>query len=286
MNSSSASTGSQFDDLYIQVASRVKGIDELLDSFMGFLHRKTDFFVEVPPNRKSRSGFPKGVAESMLIKSFKKFPTRIPSEADMKVVEKPAVLTPRELSTKSGSTQSNALKPKAPAATVVPRLTEEGKQIPVGNGGFGDNYYWTQTLKDLSVFVDVPPGTKGRDVKCTITPTKLSLHVAGAGTSTGSTSSVDIDGEFEFAVRGDESMWTINTSQDSNTGAKYSQILLTLDKVQHTWWQHVIKGHPQIDTTKVDSSQNIGDYDEQTQASIRKLMFEQKQQVWMNGNMK
>jgi len=285
------SSGPQFDDLYIQIASRVKGIDELLDSFMGFLHRKTDFFVEVPVNRKSKSGFPKGIAESMILKSFKKFPMRLPSEDDMKALEKPALLKPSALSAKpavevltdaSSSAKNSTVSQNSKSVAVskesnIPRLTEDGKQIPVGNGGFSDNYYWTQTLKDLSVFIDVAPGTKSKDIQCTIAPNKLSLQIR----SNEGLRSV-IVGDFEYAVRVDESMWTINTSADSNTGAKYSQILITLDKIQHTWWKHVIKGHGEIDTSKVDSSQNIGDYDEQTQATIRKLMFEQKQQVLFN----
>jgi hypothetical protein len=279
----SSSTGPQFDDLYIQVASRVKGIDELLDSFMGFLHRKTDFFVEVPADRQSRSGFKKGVAEAMIVKSFNKFPMRVPSEDDMRAVEKPPSLKPSKLTAQPAvealgqASSSTTAQSKSRGASVAPapRLTEDGKQIPVGNGGFTDKYYWTQTLKELTVFVDVPAGTKSKDIKCTIAPSKLTLHLLQPpGEPT-----VVIEGEFEFSVRTDESMWTINTSTDSNTGAKYSQILITLDKIQHTWWRHVVKGHPEIDTSKVDSSQNIGDYDEQTQASIRKLMFEQKQQV-------
>mmetsp|Transcript_17717 Transcript_17717/g.39784 ORF Transcript_17717/g.39784 Transcript_17717/m.39784 type:complete len:88 (+) Transcript_17717:1-264(+) len=58
-----------------------------------------------------------------------------------------------------------------------------------------------------------------------------------------------------------------------------SQIVITLEKTRKTWWKHVIEGHPEIDTTKVDSSQNISEYDETTQATIRKIMFDQKQKL-------
>ena len=35
----------RFDGMYLQVAQTIGGIDPLLDSFFGFLRRKTDFFA-------------------------------------------------------------------------------------------------------------------------------------------------------------------------------------------------------------------------------------------------
>ena len=67
-------------------------------------------------------------------------------------------------------------------------------------------------------------------------------------------------------------MWTLNISTNS-----IPQVVITLDKGRNTWWKHIIQGHPEIDTNKVDSSQKIDEYDESTQAAIRKIMFDQKQ---------
>ena len=36
------------------------------------------------------------------------------------------------------------------------RYTEEGKQIPVGNGGVAATHTWTQTLKELTAIFEVP----------------------------------------------------------------------------------------------------------------------------------
>ena len=52
----------RFDGMYLQVAQTIGGIDPLLDSFFGFLRRKTDFFAgAADPGRgssitSSRSG--------------------------------------------------------------------------------------------------------------------------------------------------------------------------------------------------------------------------------------
>ncbi|KAJ1423733.1 HSP20-like chaperone [Ochromonadaceae sp. CCMP2298] len=200
--------------------------------------------------------------------------------------------------------------PTPTAPTPAPTHTAEGKQVPVGNGGFAPGYYWTQTLKEVTIYVDCPPGTRSRDVKCTIKAQSLSVTVSTAATA--ATTAVPVDtavagapvltlgavstgpppapaptapvimGSLEDVVRTEESMWTI-ASGGSGSGGKGgmddSQIVITLEKTRKTWWKHVIEGHPEIDTTKVDSSQNISEYDETTQATIRKIMFDQKQKV-------
>ena len=52
-----------------------------------------------------------------------------------------------------------------------------------------------------------------------------------------------------------------------------SEVLtLSVEKVVHTWWECVVAGHAAIDTQMVDSTQQVHDYDEETQGAIRKIM--------------
>eukprot|EP00602_Paraphysomonas_sp_CaronLab_P001702 CAMPEP_0185034018 /NCGR_PEP_ID=MMETSP1103-20130426/23505_1 /TAXON_ID=36769 /ORGANISM="Paraphysomonas bandaiensis, Strain Caron Lab Isolate" /LENGTH=247 /DNA_ID=CAMNT_0027570501 /DNA_START=141 /DNA_END=884 /DNA_ORIENTATION=+ len=208
-------------------------------------------------------GFPKGVAEKMLLDSFHKYPYK--------------QYTDPSQDTHCGRTildESSPKKEKSPVADIspvsprsMPVVDEGGPQVPIGNGGHAERYYWTQTLKEATVYVDIDaPGVRGKDVKCVIKPRELSLVVKGENI---------IQGEFEDAVKVDESMWTL-LSDDTSEG-RNQQVIITLDKTRHTWWKHILKGDPEIDTTKVDSTQNISEYDEETQATIRKIMFDQKQ---------
>lgn len=189
-------------------------------------------------------GFAKGEAEKMVLDAFHRRPYKgVVSSVNHVGDVKPAVAMPKQ-PTKF-------------------HLGPEGKQLPIGNGGIAENYYWTQSLNDLSIFVDVPAGVKGKDVKCCISPTKLALEVQG----------LIICGQFEDLINASESVWTI--SRDPIGGN--SQVVITLEKVKKTWWKSAIVGHPEIDTTKVDSSQGIDEYDRDTQAAIRKIMYEQRQ---------
>lgn len=43
--------------------------------------------------------------------------------------------------------------------------TTTEKQLPIGNGGKGPNYTWTQTLKEAQVTIPVPAGTNSKEIK-------------------------------------------------------------------------------------------------------------------------
>jgi len=247
------------DAVLSQMAAKLGGVQPLLEAMFGFLHRRTDFYHEFDPvvSPKAKMGFPKGAAERIVQQAFLKFPFKSYEER-----------------VAGGASSADAAaapppSPPAPSVSAIPssllQLTAEGKQVPMGNGGIGPNYYWTQTLNDVTVYIDVATGTRGKDVACEIKARDLQLSVV-----CGESTRVLISGSFEDAIRQDESMWTINIS----SGAP--QIVLMLEKTRKTWWKHVIVGHPEIDTGKVDSTQRISEYDESTQAAIRKIMAEQQ----------
>jgi hypothetical protein len=76
-------------------------------------------------------------------------------------------------------------------------------------------------------------------------------------------------------------VWTLDTDAESVGGAGGGQhpvkvLTLTLDKAVETWWTCLVTGHPEIDATQVDSTRQVTDYDEETQAAIRKIMFDQQ----------
>ena len=245
---------------FSQLASKLGGVEPLLDAMFGFLSRRTDFYIEFDRSVSPQAtmGFPSGAAERMVQRAFAKFP--------FKAYESMGTAVPCG----DGKGDSKAVAAAIPpAAQTLFQLTPEGKQVPLGNGGIGPNYYWTQTLQDATMYFDVAEGTRGKDVKCEIRATDIHLGVISKKSQ--QEHIVLVSGRFEDPVRQDESMWTINISP---TG---SQIVITLEKTRKTWWKHAIVGHPEIDTNNVDSTTRISDYDESTQATIRKIMAEQQQ---------
>lgn len=250
----------QIDLVLSQLASKAGGVKPLLASVFGFLHRRTDFYVEYDPVESPRAtmGFPRGVSNKIVQDAFLQFPFKQYQDMQAQVQAQSTEAPPSATAGKAGGTSA--------LVAAIPQLVAgSDKQVPLGNGGIGPNYYWTQTLQDATVYVDVAEGTRGKDVSCEIKAKTFLLTVGGV---------VLIDGEFEDPVRLDESMWTINIS---SSGTQPPQVVVTLDKTRKTWWKHAFVGHAEIDTSKVDSTQKIGEYDDATQASIRKIMFEQQQ---------
>jgi len=157
------------------------------------------------------------------------------------------------------------------------RYTEEGKQIPIGNGGSTSRYVWTQTLEEVTVHIPLPEGVRGKDLDVKIGANSLSIRRKD-GHPSGSTADVaPLEGTLFAKIRPSESTWTLESTTHSSQ--KMTTLQLILDKVQQTWWDTVISGDtPLIDTTMVDSTRHIGTYDDETQAQIRKIMFDQRQE--------
>eukprot|EP00937_MAST-01D_sp_MAST-1D-sp2_P006509 g6509.t1 len=154
-----------------------------------------------------------------------------------------------------------------PDAAVRIRYTDEGKQVPIGNGGVTANYWWTQTLYETTVYVDVPAGTRARDLDVDIKPRRLCVALKG-GSEAGN--GRYIDGALPERVRCDECYWNLESNR---------QVVVVLQKVVETWWRSVVEGDAEIDCTKVDSTMKIDEYDDETQGAIRKIMFDQKQKA-------
>eukprot|EP01036_Dinobryon_divergens_P025589 gene25590-34153_t len=246
----------KFDDVFGHVAGTAGGIEPLLTAFFGFLHRKTDFYVQFRPEkgRAYKMGFPVGEAEKMLLQTFHKFPhkefdgVKAPSTEK---IDKPVNISPvgsqdesineSHFETEKNQGEDSNHTNESYSRSLIDRkvnIDPSGKQLPIGNGGLGPNYYWTQTLKDLTVYVDVGKGTRGKDVKCTIQPRKIVLSVKGITL---------LDGTLDESVKTEDSMWTIADSRQTNGD---SQIVISFEKCKKTWWKSVIEGHPQIDATK------------------------------------
>ena len=137
----------------------------------------------------------------------------------------------------------------------------------MGNGGIAATHSWTQTLYETTVTIDVPAATKAKDVACKISARGLTLDIAGGA--------VSLAGNWYDVIDAGASCWTLD-----RPGRDRACLVLTLEKTQETWWRSVFKDAPkadQIDAQKVDSTKRMDEYDEKTQAGIRKCMFDQRQ---------
>lgn len=293
--------GSPEDELFTQIAGRAGSIDKLLNQFFGFLHRRTDLYIKIDsPDGKAKMGFPEGVAEQMVLKAMRQFPytnlsdvekaqngAKIPKSVHDSLVKKgqaksesassgisipnPPTTAP---ATKGKSEPPSIPKPASSSSKPVSERhalqesaarTDDGKLIPIGNGGFTDKYYWTQDLEELSVHIDVPHDVRTKEIDLELHSARMILKVKGE---------LVLEGTFDGTVNTEDSFWTLAEYEGNGTDRTVD---LLLTKRKQTWWKSVLQGDDEIDCTKVDSTRRIGDYDASTQGTIRKLMHDQKQ---------
>jgi len=138
-------------------------------------------------------------------------------------------------------------------------MSETHKEINSGRGCDYDEYSWGQTLKDVTVTIPVPAGTRSKDIKCRVTNTRLDFT---CGDKT-------ISGEFYSAVSGEDSVWSLEDRQ---------RVILELPK--HSggeWWPCVLKGSDGIDVSKISPEEtSLSDLDPETRQMVEKMMIEQR----------
>jgi hypothetical protein len=266
-------------------------------------------------------GFREGDAEKLLLAAFRQFPLRrmpsrppppapssAPAEARQQQPPSPQASTqsptssaahraaPAASSEGGGGAVAATAKPGAKAEAggksrghgPAVRHTDEGLQVPVGNGGWAPGYTWTQTIDECTVLVGpLPPElSRARNWDVRITSTSLSVRRKTHGQPSDAASSGDTGGEGsgeDFSVAGtlaervvpSESTWTIEAP--TGQGAGGSVLIVVLYKAVKTWWKSVLAGDPEIDTAQVDSRRHIGEYDPETQGQLRKIMFDESQ---------
>lgn len=76
-----------------------------------------------------------------------------------------------------------------------------------------------------------------------------------------------IEGEFDGKVVPDDSFWNVEEKRWLN---------LNLEKAVEQIWKTVIAGDEEIDTSKVDNSKKVEEFDTETQGHLQKVLYEQK----------
>lgn len=74
------------------------------------------------------------------------------------------------------------------------------------------------------------------------------------------------ESEFCEKIKADESNWSVEDNKF---------LILFIEKAQEVIWKSAFKGHKEIDTKKVDNSKRIDEFDNDTQAALNKIVYEQ-----------
>lgn len=290
----------RFDPLLLNIAQQCQGIDDLLEVFLSFLRRKTDFYTGATAD-KVEDTVRYAVQKQMALADRTKQEQHQAREVEEKRRQerlRAAKLKEAEEQEARKKKAAAAAAAAAPAASVVevgsdgafdvssattaapvekkegkkkeggnPENMEEeeegeGKEAPPGNGGGTEHYVWTQQLADVTVNVPVPPGTRSRDLVVEIGKKRLRVGLKGQPPM--------LEGELHKPVKVDDSFWTLEDGRE---------VVVNLQKENGMeWWKCVVVGDPEIDTSKVSpESSKLSDLDAETRQTVEKMMFDQRQ---------
>ena len=270
------------------------GIDPLLDTLLGFLRRKTDFFTA----ERSK------VKEAMSIALEKQF-SLMKKDQELKLKEKnQAELKKKKKETKTensklfhantisgkksnveiefldkdselDSTLSSNIPsvPKSETNTNDDKINTKAKDKLKPNSGNGANlkqYSWTQTLKDVNICLNVPNQTKSKDINFKINKNSLNIELRNCSIPI-------INGEFPEEIKTSEATWTLEN--DPNNKHRLLNVYFE-KKNQMNWWSSVIKGHDEIDTKDiVPENSKLSELDDETRKTVEKMMYDQRQKA-------
>uniref|UniRef100_A0A7S0P394 CS domain-containing protein n=1 Tax=Calcidiscus leptoporus TaxID=127549 RepID=A0A7S0P394_9EUKA len=116
----------------------------------------------------------------------------------------------------------------------------------VKNGNVLGKYRWTQELAELTICVELPPGTAKKDVVCKIGMQSIVLGLRGEPPV--------VDGTLYARVSVDSAMWQLQDSHRLIVNVKK----LVIDKQE--WWPCLVQGEPEIDTRECEAGESTNLY--------------------------
>ncbi|XP_028318692.1 nudC domain-containing protein 3 [Gouania willdenowi] len=284
-----------YDNALLGILQHVGNVQDFLRIYFGFLYRKTDFYrLLTSPN--DRLGFPPGVAEKMVMKTFRMFEQlsdhdreRALSELQRKQENVDVPLPVEELEVSSCETETEprteeegggaeAEKTEAAAEvhrdhTAVPHTATAQSSQDVFqsepdsyNGAVRENYSWSQDFSDVEVRVFVPKTVlKGRQVSVSLQSSSVCVRV-----SDGAEQKTLMEGEFTHKINTENSLWSLEPG---------NCVVLSLNKASEVWWNAALKGEAEIDINKIHKERSMATVDEEEHAVLDRLTFDYHQKL-------
>ncbi|CAM4728964.1 unnamed protein product [Leuciscus chuanchicus] len=286
-----------YDNALLGILQHVGNIQNFLQVYFGFLYRKTDFY-RLLSGPQDRMGFPPGVAENMVFKTFKLYEKLAEQDREraVKQAEEPKAAPPaiQELEVQSEHeaeapveekrssdestpvTASSALSEETPAGATAAShaesdTTKAGQESYQSNadsynGAVRDDYTWSQDYTDVEIRVHVPPTVvKGRQVSVDLQPGRVRVAVNEGGSQR-----VLIEGEFTHKINTENSLWSLEPGRC---------VLLSLSKTGEVWWSAVLKGETEIDVNQINRERTMATVDEEEHAVLDRLTFDYHQKL-------
>lgn len=285
----------RFDTMLLAMAQQHEGgVKDLLNTIVGFLARKTDFFTggkggeweqvvkdtfyvhakkakdeadKIKREKEEADRRLKGIQQKKeqerMAQDFE--PASVTEITDQEAVKiQEDIDKEKKTQTEVGSGDGTPVEPESAAeAEEEDDPKEKGKLKPnAGNGCDLENYRWTQTLEEVELRVPLRQVLRPRDLTVIINKKHLIVGIKGQP--------LIIDGELDAEVKIEESTWVLQDGRN---------LLINLEKVNKmNWWGRLVTTDPEISTRKINPEPSkLSDLDGETRGLVEKMMYDQRQ---------
>lgn len=300
-----------YDNALLGILQHVGNIQDFLQIYFGFLYRKTDFY-RLLSGPGDKMGFPPGVAEKMVLKTFKLFEKlaehdreRMLSELQRRAESRgiPPVVqeleVPSELhqETQEQNTEaqvvssgSDAVDASAPAASDATSRSSSG---PAAQGDQTAAASSKSAEQSQETFQSNPDSYNGAvrenyswsqdymdvEVRVFVPKSVVKGRQVSVNLQTSSMRVSVRDGAEEKTLMEGEFTHKINTETSLWSLEPGSCVVLSLSKTSEVWWNAVLKGEKEIDINQINRERSMATVDDEEHAVLDRLTFDYHQKL-------
>lgn len=303
-----------YDNALLGILQHVGNIQDFLQVYFGFLYRKTDFYrLLSSPNEKM--GFPPGVAEKMVFKTFKLFEKLADHDRERQLSElqkreesrcvPPAVQeleivtdsTPEETEEQS-TKESPPMDVSAPASsgmTASPQTASSSSSGPGQSdpGGQAAAASTASAEESREKFQSDPDSYNGAvrenyswsqdytdvEVRVSVPKTVVKGRQVRVSLQSGSLQVSVKEGAEEKTLMEGEFTHKINTENSLWSLEPGRCVVLSLSKSSEVWWNAVLKGEKEIDINQINRERSMATVDDEEHAVLDRLSFDYHQKL-------
>ncbi|XP_069612845.1 nuclear migration protein nudC isoform X2 [Ranitomeya imitator] len=251
-----AADDERFDGMLLVMAQQHEGgVQELINTFFGFLRRKTDFFV----------GGDSGAAEKLVNNAFNHHKQLASAAREQKAAEqRERTAAKRE---HEQAAKQKAMEPGEPRITELSEEEADKLQKEIDQNKAKEQEQekmQAENAEKQKLVIPFPISfrLKSKDVLVDIRRRKFSIGLKGQKPV--------LDGELYNDIKVEECSWLI---EDGKVVTVHLEKINTME-----WWSRVIKTEPEINTKKINpENSKLSDLDGETRSMVEKMMYDQRQ---------
>lgn len=298
-----------YDNALLGILQHVGNIQDFLQVYFGFLYRKTDFYrLLSSPNDKL--GFPPGVAEKMVLKTFQVFEKLAAHDRERQQTELQRRHSSRSIPAAAQEVEVSSEPPaegpqQSPEGTQSASVTSEVRDVPSAQDPLpscsdtdlsaqGDmavasaapandaekcksdpdsyNGAVTETYSWSQDYTDVEVrvSVPKSIVKGRQVTVNLQSDSVGVRVKDGAEEKPLMDGQFTHKINTENSLWSLEPGKC---------VVLSLNKTSEVWWNAVLKGEKEIDINQINRERSMATVDEEEHAVLDRLTFDYHQKL-------